>query len=192
MQDTNEDNHDDGFVLFSKARDIFTETLRDIEGLEMITKDPFTFINEHFDFRKKSINWRRVSLIADINKYIDRLIQENESNRLECLHISVQTDAIAKKIDVLKEDFNHLRGQFDTFDSSVTRLSCEKNMIEANYLKDRLSQSFMDYQLSLLLNKELLFVFYDQPVEDIVGKVVDKKQVNTFLSFENFFLKLFI
>ena len=104
MQDTNEDNHDDGFVFFSKARDIFTETLKDIEELEMITNDSFTFINEHFDFHKKSINWRRYNLIADINKYSDQLIQENESNRSECLQLSAQTNDIARKIDFLKEE----------------------------------------------------------------------------------------
>ncbi len=183
MQDTNEDNHDDGFVFFSKARDIFTETLKDIEELEMITNDSFTFINEHFEIHKKSINWRRYNLIADINKYSDQLIEENESNRSQCLQLSAKIKEIVKKINFLKEKLNEVKYQFDKFDSSVAQLSCEITMNTANYLKNTSSQSFKDYQESLLLNKELTFVFFDQRIEDIVGKVVDKKQVKLILIF---------
>ena len=51
-------------------------------------------------------------------------------------------------------------------------------LINANYLKDRLSRTFKDYQESLFLNKDLTFVFFGKPIEDTLGKLVDKKQVN--------------
>ena len=71
----------------------------------------------------------------------------------------------------------------------MTHLSCEKTLINANYLKDRLSQNFKNYQESLLLNENLSFVFFDQRIEDIVGKVIDKNQVKLILIFYVNFMK---
>ena len=73
--------------IFHESRDKVDEALREVENIESITKDPTCYINQHFDLNKKRITWRRQTLIADINKYSDQLIQENESNRLQCLQI---------------------------------------------------------------------------------------------------------
>jgi hypothetical protein len=37
-----------------------------------------------------------------------------------------------------------------------------------------------EYKEALLLRKDLLFIFFDRAVEDIVGKVIDKRRVNKF------------
>ena len=175
--------------IIYESRCKIQQALREVQNIESITKNPASYINQHFDKNKQHIQCRRVYLIADINKYSDQLIEENESNRSKCLQLSVQTDAIAKEIDVLKEELNELRDQFDTFDSSVTPLSCEITMNTSNYLKDRLSQNFKNYKESLLLNKDLSFVFFDQRIEDIVGKVIDKNQVKLILIFYVNFMK---
>jgi hypothetical protein len=48
----------------------------------------------------------------------------------------------------------------------------------ANHLKGRICQMREEYNDSLLLREDLLFIFFDRPVADVVGKVVDQKQVN--------------
>ena len=48
----------------------------------------------------------------------------------------------------------------------------------ANHLKGRICQMREEYKDSLLLREDLLFIFFDRPVADVVGKVVDQKQVN--------------
>ena len=121
---------------------------------------------------------RRKNLIEDINKYSDQLIQENESNRSECLLLSAQTNDIARKIDFLKEELFELKKQFDTFDASAEQLILEETKYEAVYLKKKLSKTLKDYQESLLINDELSFGFVDKPIEDIVGKMLDKNHVN--------------
>jgi hypothetical protein len=175
--------------IIYESRCKIQQALREVQNIESITKNPASYINQHFDKNKQLIQWRRVNLIADINKYSDQLIEENESNQLKCLQISAQTKEWARIIDSLKDELNKLRDQFDTFDSRVTKLSCEITMNTANYLKDRLSQSFKDYQESLLLNENLSFVFFDQRIEDIVGKVIDKNQVKLILIFYINFIK---
>ena len=171
--------------IFHESRDKVDEALREVENIESITKDPTCYINQHFDLNKKRITWRRQTLIADINKYSDQLIEENESKRSECLQLSAQTNNIARKIDFLKEELFELKKQFDTFDKSSihlmqdeVRLRFERTKNGAIYIGDRLSEALKDYQESLLIKNELSFGFFDQPVEDIVGKMFDKKQVN--------------
>ena len=175
--------------IIYESRCKIQQALREVQNIESITKNPASYINQHFDKNKQHIQCRRVNLIADINKYSDQLIEENESNQLKCLQISAQTKEWARIIDSLKDELNKLRDQFDTFDSRVTKLSCEITMNTANYLKDRLSQNFKDYQESLLLNENLSFVFFDQRIEDIVGKVIDKNQVKLILIFYVNFMK---
>jgi len=176
--------------IFNECVCKIQEALNEVEKIDSIAKDPECFINLHFEKNKAHVNWRRNELIADINKYSDQLIQENESDRSQCLQPSAQTNDIARKIDFLKEELFELKKQFDTFDKSsihmmqdVARLRCERTKNVAIHLKDRLGETLKDYQESLLLKNELLFGFLDQPVEDIVGKMFAKKQVNKHWNF---------
>jgi len=161
------------------------EALNEVEKIDSIAKGHECFINLHFEKNKTHVNWRRNELISNINKYCDHLIQENESHRSQCLQLSAQTNYIARKIDFLKEELFELKKQFDTYDKSsinlmqdVERLRCERSKNVAIYLRDRFSETLKDYQESLFLKNELSFGFLDISVEDIVGKMFDKKQVN--------------
>ena len=158
--------------------DKIDEAFREVDNIESITKDPTSYINRRFDLNKNRITWRRNELISDINKYSDQLIQENESIRTRCLQLSDQTNNIARKLDFLKEELFDLKKLFDTFDANEAQLRCEQTKYEAIYLKERLNKTLKDYQESLLLNNELTFGFFDQPIEEIVGKMFDKNQVN--------------
>jgi hypothetical protein len=171
--------------IFHESRNKIEEAFNEVEKIDSIAKDPECFINIHFEKNKAHVNWRRNELIAGINKYSDQLIQENESYRLQCLQLSALTNNIARKIDFLKEELFELKKQFDTFDKSsinmmqdVARLRCERTKNVAIHLKERLCETLKDFQESLLLNNELSFGFLDQPIEDIVGKIFAKKQVN--------------
>ena len=135
------------------------------------------YINQHFDDCHDQINFRREDLIADINDYSDKLIRENESNRSQCLQNSAKTEALAKKIDFLKEEIFDLKIQFDTFDTRVAQIRWERNQISAVHLKERLSETLKDYKESLLLNNQLSFHCFYQPIEDIFGKMFDRNEV---------------
>jgi hypothetical protein len=154
------------------------EALREVENIDSITKDPSIYINQHFDECIDQINFRKGDLIADINDYSDKLIRENESNRSQCLQNSAKTEALAKKIYFLKVEILDLKKQFDTFDTSVAQLRLEKNTILAVYLKERLSETLKDYKELLLLNNQLSFRCFYQPIEDIFGKMFDRNEVN--------------
>ena len=163
--------------IFHESRDKILNVLVQVENIESATKDPAFYINKHFDLNKKHISWRRIDLKAEIDLYCDQLLAENESNRSQCLQLANEANQISNKIKETKEELCSLKRQFETFDSSVTKLSCQLGQMNANYLLEKFRLMHEEYKEALLERKELLFVFFDRPVEDIVGKVVDKKRV---------------
>ena len=88
-----------------------------------------------------------------------------------------ETNKISKKNET-KEELYLLRRQFETFDSRVTKLKLKLSQMNAKYLLEKFCLMHEEYKEALLVRKELLFVFFDRPVEDIFGKVVDKRRVN--------------
>ena len=161
--------------MFQESRDKIVNALVQVENIESITKDPACYINQHFDLSKQHISWRRIDLKAEIDRYCDQLLTENESNRSQCLQLANETNQISEKINETKEELSFLRKKFD---SSVTKLSYELSQMNTKHIMEKFRLMHEEYKEALLERKELLFVFFDRPVEDIVGKVVDKRRVN--------------
>jgi hypothetical protein len=82
-------------------------------------------------------------------------------------------DETTREIDLLRKQLR------DTFDTDVNQSRFELIQNTTTCLLDRLSQMLGEYTDALLLHKDLLFIFFDRPIEVVVGKVVDKKQVTT-------------
>ena len=167
-------------LIFQESKKKIAKALEQVESIESITEDPTYYINQHFDLNIKQISWRRINLKTEIDQYCDKLIEENESNRENCLQLSNETNQIRKKINETKEELHLLKKRFDAFDPNITKLSCELSQINANYLTEKFRIMHEEYKEALLLRKDLLFIFFDRAVEDIVGKVIDKRRVNKF------------
>ena len=176
-------------LFFLESREKIVKALEQVENIESITENPTCYINQHFDLNIKHISWRRIDLKAEIDQYCDQLLEENESNRTKCLKISNETNQITKKNKETKEELYLLKKQFESFDSNITKMSCELSQMNANYLMEKFCFMHEEYNKSLLEHKDFIFIFYDRPIEDIVGKLVDKKQVNEFSFFSLFIIQ---
>ena len=166
--------------IFYESRDKIGNAIVQVENIESITKDPEYYINQQFDLIKQHISWRRIDLKAEIDLYCDQLLAENESNRSECLQLANEANQISNKIKETKEELCSLKRQFETFDSNLSELNCELGQMNSNYLLEKFRIMHQEYKEELLVRKELLFIFFDRPVEDIFGKVIDKKRVYYF------------
>ena len=166
--------------ILLESREKIVKALIHLENIETITKDPTCYINQHFDLNIKHISWRIIDLKAEIDQYCDKLLEENESKRAKCLQLSNETNQITKRINETKEELYLLKKQFDAFDSNITKLSCELSQMNANYLMEKFCFMHEEYKKSLLQHKDFVFIFYDRPIEDIVGKVIDEKKVKLF------------
>jgi hypothetical protein len=160
--------------IFYESRDKIGNAIVQVENIESITKDPEYYINQQFDLIKQHISWRRIDLKAEIDLSCDQLLKENESKRSKCLQLTHETNKISENVKETKEELCCLRRSFETFYSGVTKYNCELSQMKANYLLEKLRLMHEEYKEALLEHKELLFVFFDRPVEDIVGKLVDK------------------
>jgi len=176
--------------IFHESREKIEKALEQVENIESITEDPTCYINQHFDLNIKHISWRRIDLKAEIDQYCDQLLEENESNRTKCLQLSNETDQITKKINETKDELHLLKKRFDAFDSNTTKMSCELSTMNANYLMEKFCFMHEEHNKSLLQHKDFIFIFCDCPIEDIVGKLVDKKQVNEFSFFPYLLFKI--
>ena len=176
-------------LIFQESKKKIANALEQVENIELITEDPTCYINQHFDLNINQIRWRRIDLIEEIHQYCDQLLEENESNRTKCLKISNETNQITKKNKETKEELYLLKKQFEAFDSNITKMSCELSQMNANYLMEKFCLMHEEYNKSLLQHKDFIFIFCDCPIEDIVGKLVDKKQVNEFSFFSLFIIQ---
>ena len=48
--------------------------------------------------------------------------------------------------------------------------------MNANYLMEKFCLMHEEYNKSLILYKDFILLFYDRPIEDIVGKLDDKNR----------------
>ncbi len=162
------------------CRDTIQEATVQIEYMESISKKPAIFINENFDKNKNHINWRRRELIESVNKYCDQLVEENESKRSYCLNSSEETfrKHVENKFDEIKREFGELKNKFEQLDRHVNQLGIRLSQNTAFFLKGEIIKMLDEYKDALLLKKEFLFIFYERPMENVVGKLIDKKQVH--------------
>jgi hypothetical protein len=166
------------------------EVLDQIATIESVTSNPAGYINDLFDLNKKHINWRRDDLVFEINRYTEKLIEENESNRLKCLESIEEARWIAQRIEASKQEGYQLKNNFevhrtnDDKDDLEFHMFCIENTAEC--LSHNLNLMLKEYQDSLRLNKEHLFIFFDRPMEYVVGKIIDKKSVRISFSFLEF------
>ena len=75
-----------------------------------------------------------------------------------------------------------LRKQLDTFVSfnkTEDQVKFERVKATLSFTKDRLSQILSKYKESLLEFKDPMFIFFDRPVQDVFGKIIDNKQVES-------------
>jgi hypothetical protein len=74
-----------GFSQFNEYHVILRELNENLKEIEAIRKDPENYIHEYFRELTRQVDLRRETLIEDIHKYSDELIQKIEKLKQECL-----------------------------------------------------------------------------------------------------------
>ena len=181
----------DCYTIYHECVNAIEDSFEQVEKIEFITRNPSSYINEHFDQTKRNINLRSEDLVAKINRYRDELIKQNEVNRSRCLESFDQVNEnMTTTIGYIKSELDQLRQLFEKFNSDIRIMRPEFQTI-CTYLKNQINQKDGEYKEALfhgLIHQEPLFVFCERSIEDFFGKVINKNQV--FLVswvFEHFF-----
>jgi len=70
---------------FDEYNEIIQDLNKNLKEIEAIRKDPENYISEYFGELTRQVDLRRETLIEDIHKYSDELIQKIEKLKQECL-----------------------------------------------------------------------------------------------------------
>jgi hypothetical protein len=171
-------------AAFFECKQKIEEAKQQAESIDSLAEDPDLFINERFDLVKNHINWRRDELKVEIDTYAEKLIQSIESERFCCIQKSKENPEdfkhLVKEIDELKEELDEVI-QFYTFEKNPMFENIKKSVDE---FSQRISNMILEYKKSLFMHKDYLFIFYDRPMEDVLGSVIDKNTVRTYFIFK--------
>ncbi len=140
----------------------------------MINRDPSIYINERFAEVKTRVNLRREDLKITVDKHADELIQLVESKRLNCLELAKTNFQIRERIENAKKHLDKLVKQLASFE--VTNTAVSKYEASANDLEHKFTQMLVEFKKSLV-QKDYLFVFFDHPMEDVFGTIIDNIKV---------------
>ena len=166
-----------------ECKKIIDEALESADKIQMISQDPDSYIYECFEEIKRQVDLRREELIEKVHAYSDGLIESIDSCKLDCTKKWKESnrDEWSAEFAESSAGLAELTRLFDTFEINEKKFEDMKS--EADALKEKLNQMLVDYKESLLLNKELSFVFEDQPIDEVFGTFIDFKRVNIFQPF---------
>jgi len=146
------------------------------------------------------LNFNQVVKVFSLTKWLKvseckQRIEEARQNTESLKSLAINPELFMnERFDLLKMHINlrrqDLKNEIDKYTDELIE-SVEQNRLcciqlsNENYqmeedLENKLSQMLAEFKNSLLLNKDYQFVFFDRPLEDVLGKVIDKNKVRNF------------
>jgi len=104
------------FSQFNDYNQIIQHLNKNLKEIELFRKDPDNFIAEYFAELTRQVDLRRETLIEDIHKYSDELIQKIERIKQECVAKSKEASKITDELDTIKAKMNELNLMFNSLE----------------------------------------------------------------------------
>ena len=155
---------------FDDCKRLIRDLKASICGVESIQNDPASFISEHFIEMNRLVDLRRETLILEIQKSSDQLIEEIANAKRECLKVAKSRTVTTKNFDACKLKYAELHDRFDSFEINGKR--CEEIVIKCNELKVKMDPMISDLKKKLLENMPIELVCNDVRIGDIFGTLV--------------------
>jgi len=124
------------FSKFKGYQKIIQDLNKNLKEMEAIRNDPENYIPEYFGELTRQVDLRRDTLIGDIHKYSDELIQKIEKLKQECLVKSKEATKI-KDLATIKAKMNELNSMFNSLeidDIKLEEIMSKKKSKELNEL----------------------------------------------------------
>lgn len=121
-----------------------------MDSFELVNKDPAFFIDEYFSDLVNKIDLRREELKLDIDNHYDKINQELNAIKKECVEISEQNKSISN------DEIKCLRNEVEQFDKSLKMLDLDENKWKAIEIKSKILFNKIELKLKELKNYFLL------------------------------------
>jgi len=108
-----------------------------MKEMEAIRNDPENYIYEYFGELTNQVDLRRETLIGEIKKYSDELIQKIEKHRQDCVAKSKKTTKVTEVLETIKSKMKELNSMFNSLeidDKKLEEIMSKKKSNELNEL----------------------------------------------------------
>jgi len=169
------------FSQFNDYNKIIQDLNKNLREIEAIRKDPDNYISEYFGELTRQVDLRRETLIEDIHKYSDELIQKIEKLKLDCVAKSKEASKITDELDMIKTKINGLNSTFD---------SLEVDDIRIEEINDLVEPALKRYKFELQGKKYYKLSKKETKLKDVFVSLscfyhdIDKKMVNIVCYFQ--------
>jgi hypothetical protein len=158
--------------VFEECKNVIIEAKSNLAQVEVLDKDPESFLNEYFEDIKRKVDLRREELKLRIDNSSDDIIQSIEKTKASCVELSKTVDKLTAEIEKSKKELNKLIERFDTFDIDDKRDIMNSVVI----FNKRLTRIVGIHKASLIGNEEYSFEFEGNQFNGVFGcfKAIDK------------------
>jgi len=137
------------FSQFNDYNKIIQDLNKNLKEIEAIRKDPENYISEYFGELTRQVDIRRETLIEDIHKYSDELIQKIEKLKQDCVVKSREASKITDELDTIKSKMNDLNSMFNSLEIDDIKHEEIMSQKQSKELNDLMGPVLKQYKFEL-------------------------------------------
>jgi len=125
------------FSQFNEYNKIIQDLNKKLKEIETIRNDPEDHISEYFGELTRQVDLRRETMIRDIHKYSDELIQKIKRLKQDCVAKSNEALETTNVLETIKAKMNDLHSTFNSLqidDSKLEEIMSQKQSKELSKL----------------------------------------------------------
>jgi len=155
---------------FKDYHKLLQDLNKNMKEMEAIRNDPEDYIHEYFGELTRQVDLRRETLIEDIHKYSDEIIQNIEKLKQECLAKSKEATKI-KDLATIKAKMNELNSMFDSLEIDDIKLEEIMSKKKSKVLNDLMGPILMQYKSELQGKKHYKFLTNEIKLDKFFGSL---------------------
>jgi len=172
------------FSQFNDCNKIIQHLNKNLKEIETIQKDPENYISEYFGELTRQVDLRRETLIEDINKYSDELIQKIEKLKKDCVAKSKEATKITDELETIKAKMNELNSTFNSLEIDDIKHEEIMSQKQSKELNDLMEPVLKKYKFDLQGKKYYKLLTNKIKMENVFGSLgcfdydIDNLKVN--------------
>jgi len=172
------------FSQFNDYNKIIQDLNKNLKEIESIRTDPENYISEYFGELTRQVDLRRETLIEDIHKYSDELVQKIEKLKQDCVTKSKEATKITDELDTIKAKINDLNSTFNSLEIDDIKLEEIMSQKKSKELNDLMGPVLEQYKFELQGKKYYKLLTNEIKLENVFGSLsnsdldIDNMKVN--------------
>jgi len=160
------------FSQFNDYKRSIQDLNKNLKEIESIRTDPENYICEYFGELTRQVDLRRETVIRDIHKYSDELIQMIEKlKKLNCVAKSKEATKITVDIDTIETKINDLNSTFNSLEIDDIKLEEMMSKTKSKELGDLLGSVLEQYKFELQGKKYYKFLTNEIKMKNVFGSL---------------------